>query len=61
MCVKNEGHELDLEVGELYAFLRDDTLETDDIRVIDETGEDYVYPAEYFMTAKEFERHRSAL
>jgi hypothetical protein len=39
-----------LEVRKLYAVLPDERAAADDyIRVIDETGEDYLYPAKYFV------------
>lgn len=48
VCVKNDGYELDLEPLKLYRVLPDETLEPEDMRVVDESGEDYIYPAEYF-------------
>ncbi len=53
LCVSNEGYEIDLELYKLYEFLPDKSLEPDDVRVIDETGEDYIYPAAYFISANE--------
>ncbi|MDI1241204.1 MAG: hypothetical protein PSX80_04710 [bacterium] len=48
LCIDNEGCE-DLEVRKIYEVLPDETAEKDDyIRVIDESGEDYVYPASCF-------------
>lgn len=51
ICVSNEGYELDLELGQVYERVPDESLEADDLRVIDETGEDYIYPANYFLTS----------
>jgi hypothetical protein len=49
VCVKNEGCE-DLEVRKLYRVLPDEAAAEDDyIRVIDEPGEDYLYPSSYFF------------
>jgi hypothetical protein len=49
VCVKNEGCE-DLEVRKIYQVLTDVAAAEDDyIRVIDESGEDYLYPAIYFF------------
>ena len=58
VCVRNEGHELDLKRNHIYVAVPDESLEPDDIRVIDETGEDYIYPASYFVTAVEIYRAR---
>jgi hypothetical protein len=49
VCVKNEGCE-DLEIRKIYQILPDEAAAVDNyIRVIDESGEDYLYPAEYFF------------
>jgi len=49
ICIRNEGSE-DLEVGKVYQVLPDESAARDDyIRVIDESGEDYLYPAAYFV------------
>ena len=48
LCINNGGSE-DLEVRKVYEVLRDEAADKDDyLRVIDESGEDYLYPAEYF-------------
>jgi len=45
VCVRNTGFAASLEVRKLYAFLQDDDAEAHNlIRVIDESGEDYLYP-----------------
>jgi hypothetical protein len=49
VCVRNEGYELDLKPWQIYEVVPDESLEPDDVRVIDETGEDYIYPANYFV------------
>ncbi|MGH9406787.1 MAG: hypothetical protein ACRD3D_13245 [Terriglobia bacterium] len=50
ICVWNEEGETDLEVLKLYRLLPDKDAEKDRmIRVIDESGEDYLYPARYFV------------
>ena len=50
ICVNNEGYEIDLKLGRVYEPVPDDVLEADEVRVIDETGEDYIYPASYFAS-----------
>ena len=50
VCVRNEGFKAALEVRKLYTVLKDSDAESNDlIRVIDESGEDYVYPARMFQ------------
>ena len=49
VCVRNEDCE-DLELRKIYQVLPDaDAAEDDYIRVVDESGEDYLYPASYFL------------
>jgi len=49
ICVQYTGCE-DLELGKVYRVLPDESAVRDGyIRVIDESGEDYLYPAEYFV------------
>jgi hypothetical protein len=52
LCVRNDGAE-DLEPRKVYQMLPDlaGTREGH-VRVIDESGEDYLYPAEYFVPVK---------
>jgi hypothetical protein len=46
VCLQNQGYVASLEFGKLYAFLSDRDAEANDlIRAIDESGEDYLYPA----------------
>ena len=49
ICVRNEGFEASLAVRKLYQLLPDQEAEAQSlIRVVDETGDDYLYPAELF-------------
>ncbi|MBI5301668.1 MAG: hypothetical protein HY868_06000 [Chloroflexi bacterium] len=49
ICIRNKGCE-DLELGKVYRVLADAVAAKDDlIRVIDESGEDYLYPNNYFV------------
>jgi hypothetical protein len=49
VCVKNEGCE-DLEIRKIYQVLPDEAAAEDNyLRVVDESGEDYLYPAKYFF------------
>lgn len=48
LCVTDE--EPDLEFGKLYPILPDEQAAQENyLRVIDESGEDYLYPSEYFV------------
>ena len=49
ICLKNKGSE-DLIVRKVYQVLPDEKAEKQGLlRVIDESGEDYLYPATYFF------------
>jgi hypothetical protein len=49
VCVRNSGFAASLEVRKLYAVIKDPEAEANDlIRVVDESGEDYLYPARMF-------------
>ena len=49
VCLRNEGYEVSLEVRKIYQALPDaDAEKHRQIRVIDESGEDYLYPSSYF-------------
>jgi len=50
VCIENEDYEASLELRKIYRVLADRDAEIDgDIRVIDESGEDYLYPADWFI------------
>jgi hypothetical protein len=52
LCIRNEGAD-DLEPRKVYHVLRDPSAAREGYaRVIDESGEDYLYPAEYFVPVK---------
>ena len=52
ICVRNAGYLASLEIRKLYEVLADPEAEKDDmIRVVDESGEDYLYPADMFVAA----------
>jgi hypothetical protein len=51
-CVRNDGYETDLALQKRYKTLPDPSAERSGwIRVVDETGEDYLYPSKYFQAA----------
>jgi hypothetical protein len=49
ICIDNHGYEVSLEMRKLYEVVADpDAEKHGQIRVIDESGEDYLYPAAAF-------------
>jgi len=53
ICVKNESYPASLELRKIYQVIPD--IYADEhrlIRVIDESGEDYLYPADCFVLIK---------
>ena len=61
ICVANRGAE-DLDVRKVYRVLQDKVAAaTGYMRVIDESGEDYLYPADYFVLVELPEKARRAL
>ncbi|HEX2121860.1 MAG TPA: hypothetical protein VHL59_09490 [Thermoanaerobaculia bacterium] len=50
VCVRNEEHEESLELRKIYEVLEDPVAAKHEmIRVIDEEGEDYLYPRDWFL------------
>lgn len=50
ICVRNKDYEASLELRKLYPVLEDEFgAQHGMIRVIDESGEDYLFPNEYFV------------
>lgn len=53
VCVRNHGYEVSLELRKLYEVLPDpDAKRHDQLRVVDESGEDYLYPATLFAAVE---------
>ena len=51
ICLQNKGYEVSLEPRKIYQVLSDiDAARHRQLRVIDESGEDYLYPKSYFAT-----------
>ncbi len=49
ICLKNQGYEASLERRKIYQVLSDpEAAKHKQIRVIDESGEDYLYPQNFF-------------
>jgi hypothetical protein len=50
VCINNTDYSASLELHKIYQVLPDEEAARDgDIRVIDESGEDYLYPASFFV------------
>jgi hypothetical protein len=50
ICVNNGEYPASLELFKIYRAIPDKQAQTDgDMRVIDESCEDYLFPAEYFL------------
>jgi hypothetical protein len=50
VCINNADYPASLELHKIYRVMPDEDAAADgDIRVIDESGEDYLYPAEDFV------------
>jgi hypothetical protein len=53
LCVRNKDYPASLELRKVYRLLSDDQASKHhQVRVIDESGEDYLYPEEYFVPIK---------
>ena len=53
ICLKNEDYQASLELRKIYEVLPDtDAEKTDLIRLVDESGEDYLYPRDFFADIK---------
>ena len=49
VCLRNKGYEVSLERRKIYQVLADpEAAKLKQIRVIDESGEDYLYPQNFF-------------
>lgn len=50
VCIDNRGYPASLELHKIYRVVPDDAAAADgDIRIIDESGEDYLYSADRFV------------
>ena len=50
VCVKNRGYAASLELRKIYRTFADrDARQHGYLRVLDESGEDYLYPADFFL------------
>jgi hypothetical protein len=50
VCIKNEDYAASLELRKIYEVIPDERAAYHQmIRVIDESGEDYLYPSDFFI------------
>jgi hypothetical protein len=50
VCINNQDYPASLELHKIYRVLPDEDAAADgDLRVVDESGEDYLYPAARFV------------
>jgi hypothetical protein len=53
ICLDNSGYEVSLELRKIYVALSDARAErVSQLRIVDESGEDYLYPKTRFVAAK---------
>jgi hypothetical protein len=51
VCINNTNYPASLELHKIYHVIADKDAEDEgDIRIIDESGEDYIYPSSYFVS-----------
>ena len=51
VCVRNAGYEVSLERRKIYSLLPDPEAKKHKmLRVVDESGEGYLYPEDYFLS-----------
>jgi len=62
VCIDNSGYEASLELYKIYPVLPDPDAERDgDLRIIDESGEDYLFAADRFMAIEVSETLQRAM
>jgi len=50
VCINNADYPASLELHKIYRIITDKEVDKEgDIRIIDESGEDYIYPSPYFV------------
>jgi hypothetical protein len=53
VCVKNDDYPASLELHKIYRLMSDSAaIKVGMLRVVDESGEDYLYPGDYFVAIK---------
>jgi len=53
VCIENKNYPASLEFGKIYRLIEDEKAARHQmLRVIDESGEDYLYPEKFFVDIK---------
>jgi hypothetical protein len=53
VCIENAGYPASLELHEIYRTIADaDAARDGDVRIVDGSGEDYLYRAEWFVAVE---------
>ena len=52
ICVRNKDYPASLELWKVYRLLAAEAAKHRQVRVVDESGEDYLHPEEYFVPIK---------
>lgn len=62
VCIENAGYPVSLELHKIYRVVPDAEAARDgDVRIVDESGEDYLYPADWFAALELPRRVKSSL
>jgi hypothetical protein len=62
VCIENAGYPASLELHKIYRVVADaDAARDGDVRIVDESGEDYLYPADWFVAVTLPRRVRGSL
>ena len=62
VCISNDGYPASLELHKIFRVVPDDDAACDgDLRVVDESGGDYLYPTTYFSPVTVSEELEEAL
>lgn len=62
VCIENADYPVSLELHKIYRALPDDDAHANgDLRIVDESGDDYLFPASAFVAINLPERVRSSL
>ena len=62
VCIENTGYPASLELHKIYRIIPDaDAAHDGDVRIVDESGEDYLYPSGWFAAVGLPRRVKSSL
>lgn len=62
VCIRNDGYPVSLERHKIYRVLPDaKAAKHGDLRIVDESGEDYLFPADWFVPIRVPEKVEASL